>query len=120
MRGKGINPDFVANNPVNNQELAGNDMDRLEQLNLDQKDDDQEFYDQFNPMAGGQGTNMKLKGQNNKMDKNTAAKIKFQAGQAPANANGNSDQIEITTSNNANELDDLEDLNAEPKYEPQP
>ena len=42
MAKRGVNPQ---GNLKNEEEFDGDDMERLERLNLDQKDEDQEFFD---------------------------------------------------------------------------
>lgn len=47
-------------------------MDALEQMDLDKKNEDDEFYDQFNPMANKNKANIELEAQNQRMGKDTA------------------------------------------------
>ena len=112
---RGINPD--GGNFIKEVEFTGNDLDRLEQLNLDAKDEDQSFYDQFNPMASKAQANLKLKGQNQRMDKDTAQRIQF-SGAEPDQIDPNQDTVAIQNPNrnlnNVADLDDLEEITDQP------
>ncbi len=47
-------------------------MDALEQMDLDQRNEDSAFYDQFNPMAKKGETGLSLQAQDQRMGKDTS------------------------------------------------
>jgi hypothetical protein len=51
------------------------DMDALERMNLDQRNEDPALYDQFNPMAIKAETGLSLKAQNQRMGKDTTKRF---------------------------------------------